>query len=170
MNVKAIINYFDTILKEVGYFSEIIIENENRSYLNCYLGKKDDSENLKVIVYEQKLIIPNVKNSLRFFDNIANENPSIESEIFIEINLTLLLQSHPKVHAAISMELQRINNTLIFPGFSLDESTGSIFFRFTFLRPKGFISKYTFLSILGMILLNVDAFTPKLESIINDIN
>lgn len=172
MNVKSILNYFDSILKEFGYPSEIIIENENKSYLVCQINNDDTSkhQDLMITLYEQKLIIPKIQNISRFYDKIGSDNPTIENEFFVELKINLSLKSHLKSNPYISLELQKINNTLLFPGFGLDETTGTIFFRFTFLRPKGFMSKHTFLSIIGMILLNIDAFSPTLEQIVHEHN
>lgn len=100
---------------------------------------------------------------LHLAENVQTENS------FYRIQFQLLLPFKVEDTALPQMAslILFINRLLDFPGLELDELDNQIYYRYVWLAKKHEVDVSIILSILGIILLVLQLFTPAIESIAN---
>ena len=165
MKTSSYLSLFQTILKNYAFQSNIIANENGQEVLECFLGedKKFRPQILTISVFEENLQVPSpIAHKFNDESNILTKE---NEELFVQLFLPLPFKASEINYGNLAKELMRINKTTLFPGFGLDENTGLIFYRYTFLRPSGVMNKNQFIAIVGSILLMIDTFEEDIELI-----
>lgn len=165
MKANSYLFFFQTILKNYAIQSSIITIENGQEVLECYIGedKKHRLITLTLTIIEEKLQIPT--SIAHKFNDGSDIHATENNELFIQLFAPLPFKGSETNYGRLAKELIRINNTTLFPGFGFDEKTGFIYYRYTFLRPNGVMSKNQFIAIVGSILLMIDTFEEEIELI-----
>lgn len=152
---------FEKLLTSCGYECEMIRKGDNMPYdcLKFFIGNDKHGRplHLTLNIIENQMNIPLQDGG----------NRHINIELFVQMITALPFRIKEGHIGETARILLFFNKSLDIPGFGLDEVSKTIFYRYTFIKPNSVINKETFIAMIGMIRLVLDAFSDAIEEVAN---
>lgn len=97
----------------------------------------------------------------------GEKNEAATQEFFMQMISVLPFNVNPESYLQVMRMVNAINLGLEFSCFLFDERNGQVICRYTFVKPSETISSQTWISLFGMFLLFLDAYSAILEEVSN---
>lgn len=156
---KSLLNWFEKVLTENQLHCAIIAANEENPYGRAIVSLGVDYQErpklLEVTIQEQET-----------GDSLFSADKNSKKEFLrIQFQFTFPFTILPLASHEVAHFLHFLNRYLELPGFEMSELEDQIFFRYIWMTTKPALVPDLVLSLLGIILLNIDLFTQSIESI-----
>lgn len=88
-----------------------------------------------------------------------------DAEHAVQLFFAFPFRFQPNNAAELARLLAFYNNSFELPGLGMEEREQHIYFRYTFLKPNGFVQIRTFMAMVGAILLIADTLSDVIEDV-----
>ncbi|MEC7839554.1 MAG: hypothetical protein VX777_05910 [Chlamydiota bacterium] len=161
------LKYCAKVLTDYGYEVEYFEESDEVpfDYYRFSIGSDLQNRNRYMIINT----IPKPQNIENLEDTNATEEEREEedNETLMQVSVVLPFMISEGSIGETARILMFFNKGLDAPGFGIDEISGHIFYRYTFLQPTGLIPRKTILGIIGTAILVIDSFSNDIEAVAN---